>query len=86
MISSWDPPNRPADMIKVDADIILAIHYLKSKLQFTVHYRHMYGHRDGKNKQKQGKRYEYEEEKEYFDYAMESESSRRDDIYVSIAS
>ena len=76
MISSRDPLNKPSEMIKVDADIILVIYHLKSKLQLTVDCRHVYGHQDGKNRKEQEERdEEREEEKDDVDYAMESESS-----------
>ena len=56
MISSHDLPTRPAEMIKADVDIILAINYLKSNLQFLVDCKHMYGHHYGKKKKEQEKR------------------------------
>ena len=56
MIISQVIPIRLAEMIKADTDIILAFHQLKRNLQFLVDCKHVYGHQDGRNKNKQDKR------------------------------
>ena len=73
MISSQEYRDQPADVIKVDPNIILAIHHLKNSLKFTVDCRHVYGHQDGKNKKKQDEK--RDEEEEDFNFTKESESS-----------
>ena len=56
VISSREHPTRPMGVIKADADITLAIHHLKSNLQFQVDFRHVYGRQDVRNKKKRKKR------------------------------
>ena len=76
MISSRETPTRMARMIKADADITLAIHHLKSKLQFLMDCRHIYGHQDGKKKKKQRKReQDLAEERRGFVHETEAEIS-----------
>ena len=55
VISSREAPNRTWGKIKIDADLILAIHHLKNNLKFPVDCRHVYGHKDVKNKKKREK-------------------------------
>jgi hypothetical protein len=52
VIRSMEKPTRPRQMIEPDADLVLAIHTLKSKLQHRVNCRHVHGHQDGKGKKK----------------------------------
>ena len=40
----------PKERIASEAEIILAIHYLKRKLNILIPCGHVYGHQDGKNK------------------------------------
>ena len=42
----------PRQMISPEADIIMAIHHLRSKMEAPVTCSHVYGHQDGKNKAK----------------------------------
>ena len=43
---SMNFPYRPTDMMGADTDLVLAIHYLKSKLTTTINCQHVYGHQD----------------------------------------
>jgi hypothetical protein len=77
VISSMEAPTRPAGMSKADADIILAIHHLKSNPQFPVDCRHVYGHQDEKNRKKQENQdKELEEDNEGFNNETEAESRK----------
>ena len=45
------PPSNPRYTVEAaDADLVLAIHIIKSRLPFLVHTRHVYGHQNGKGK------------------------------------
>ena len=48
--SSNNPIFSPRGMLLPDADVILAIHHLKSRLPFLVNCRHVYGHQDTRKK------------------------------------
>ena len=54
--SSRSAPDRPAQMLHADADLVLAIHSLKDKLQFPIDCRHVYGHQDDKKKKDKKKK------------------------------
>jgi hypothetical protein len=71
VISSNTPPWCPADMMKADADLVLAIHHLKSTLPFPVKCQHVYGHQDSKKRKKK------EEEKEDLKSKLSEADSKR---------
>ena len=76
VISSRETPTRMAGMIQENADIILAIHHLKTELQLLVDFRHVYEHQDGKNTKKQEKgEQDLAEETEGFAHENEAEGS-----------
>ena len=52
---SMNYPYRPTDMMGADIDLVLAIHYLKSKLITAINCRHVYGHQDQGQKKTEGK-------------------------------
>jgi len=45
---STTTPDGPSMMIKVEADIILAIHHLRNRFPFHTNIKHIYGHQDTK--------------------------------------
>ena len=56
--STAKPLSYAGGMLDADADLVLAIHTLKSELPFPVDCRHVYGHQDDKKKQKKMKEME----------------------------
>ncbi len=63
-------------MIDADADLVLAIHHLRSKLLFDIDFRHVYGHQDGKGKAKKKKQDE-KKQKERELREKEAEATRQ---------
>ncbi|KAL7552549.1 hypothetical protein ACHAWF_016169 [Thalassiosira exigua] len=53
--SSNCPPKTPREVMASEADIIMAIHDLKSRLPFPVVGRHVYGHQDTRGQRKRAK-------------------------------
>ena len=45
-------PYRLTDMIRADADLVLAIHTIKEKLEFPTTCHHVYGHQDARQRRK----------------------------------
>jgi len=54
VIKCQEEPWSAQDMIAPDADLILAIHHLKSQLNYPTVFRHVYGHQDSKKPKKGG--------------------------------
>ena len=71
-------PKTPSAMIAPDADIVLAIHHLKSTIKYKTRCRHVYGHQDSsKGKKKKSKKDEREKQREQdtMEQATSSDSS-----------
>ena len=75
VIHSMVAPTRPRHMIEPEADLVLAIHALKTKLQFEANIKHVHGHQDGKGKRKAEKaREEYQMKLTEWEQLSEEES------------
>ncbi|KAL7544883.1 hypothetical protein ACHAWF_012867 [Thalassiosira exigua] len=79
--SSNRPRKTPREVMASDADVIMAIHDLKSRLPFPVEGRHVYGHQDTRGKRtktkqkKRTRRIQIENELETALHSSESEES-----------